>query len=385
MTFDWILSDWETNYEPRDIPAVIVQTGDLYQFMARFDSTTKALEEAALPAIAALSGSGRACERLPLLYMWDDFDFAGNNSSRNRQIAFAAERDPYGAAMTVWNWLWRDHPRPAPPSVGYSVEIAGVPFIVTDNRSQREQAEVHPGVEGIVGDEDWSAAPSAFGKQQREWLISKLSSLTDRGLVILVCGSTFRDQIAAHDGGTRYSTRDSVGIWFKGERNYVLQKGCIDSGACANGNLVVWSGDDHRNSVFAGVAGEALPATQHEHPGEPLPLKFYELKVISGPSSVIGLSGIVFGWGEMFEWTGINHDCVLRWDISSTSGGIEVEARATYFHVSGSQKLPGAGGIPTANRGAAIGRAGDFCYSNGALHGCGTSDAAGREQEAKRP
>jgi hypothetical protein len=357
--YDAIIADRETEYPGR--PAVILQIGDLYNLTAD-ETTTKSAADVALLEIEEIEN---AAKKIPVLFMWDDWDFAGNNSAGlGNMVAFSSESDPQRSALDLFEWLWGEAPRPDPPSRCYAVEICGIPVIISDQRSQR----THP-VKGIVpeltGNEALDPTISAFGAAHRQFYIDTLRSYRNKDLVLFVSSTTLRSTNVT--GIDSPDIRDSVGMYFQSEKNYIFKQGCAASPYEQYSKLVVLSGDDHRNSAWkqtltreeTSIEGNYFHAPWRDvNGGGPVP--HWEFKVISGPSTIVGNSTGLFGVGNLFEWSGPNHNCFLRIDLQSFHNGSSVAGRFTYIHV-GLQEPPGTGGIPTASRG----RRGDFWYEKG--------------------
>lgn len=355
--YDFVRTDWEANFEPSGVPPVILQIGDLFTVGTLTPTTVEAADDIALPAILTISGVARACSRIPILFMWNDWDFAGNNTSLARQEAFANEPDAHAAALDLWDWMWRDHPQPASPSLGYSHVIAGVPIIMSDGRSQRTpQTNLTPSAtDGVTGGETWPSDATVWGAAQRTWLIDELRTYADRALVLFNSGDTFTSQRATFGGGGGASSRDSIGIFWKAERNHVFREGAIQTGYGARKNLIVLSGDDHWNVVRQGNLGEAVPFDATLHPGNALPLPFREFKIGTRLAIPIASAITIFGGGDFFD--NRTDQSVLRMDITSNNAGRHVSARMTYLKTD-------ASGTTTSDSNS-LTNVGDFYFENG--------------------
>lgn len=359
--YDAVRSDWETTYEPLGIPAFILQGGDLVDQIG-FTAATKRewLDTGILPEIAELCGAGRATERLPLVYMWDDWDFAGNNSSRNSQLYFTSEADTYIAAQEVWDILWRDHSQPDPPSRSYVLEVAGVPLVVVDNRSQRTHRVGTAGVAltGLRGDESLQDNISFVGLAHRAWLISTLRQYADRGLAFLSTGTTLIDGASTIHGA---AARDSIGLSFRAERNYLLQQGWP---ATRSGYLLVLSGDDHANRVYRRGLGapaitDGITTVPVPRDGYPVGFDVWELKVDSSDNLAVFGTTTTFGYGDMFEG-GAEVPVFLRFDITPSLGGKYVEADIAYVDAT-------TGLTVASTLGPSAGKVGHFFYRSGTI------------------
>ena len=96
---------------------------------------------------------------MPIIYMHDDWDWGGNNSSQDWGT-WVDEGGTLSERYDVWDALWRDLPQPAAPSYGYAVECGGAPFIVLDGRSQKI---VGAALGGTGIDPEWDG-PDTYGK-----------------------------------------------------------------------------------------------------------------------------------------------------------------------------------------------------------------------------
>ena len=362
-----VLTHWTATYAAAGIPAFIVQTGDFYQLDSGDGDAVTAYANKVLPELAEITNTLTTGRRFPIVFMWDDHDFAGNNSAGAGYVpAFASAPSPIAEAQALWDWTWREAPQPSPPSRSYSFEIAGVPFLVVDQRSQRTQSGSHPGDlagDARTGDEALGSYWTAIGVPQRDWLASELRRVSGRGLIFFVHGTTLVDGgFASGTVGAGSAVRDSVGLWHKAERNDYLRRGL--GAVFAKNNLVVLSGDDHRNSVFARQIGEVSSTLSgvgaprfQPRAGAPIGLLVREFVVSSGTSGPVGFSTTIFGSGELGETLDATPSIVC-WDITSADGGERVTARATYIvAVDGTTLMSTAG--------QTAGLAMDYWYENG--------------------
>lgn len=372
-----VLADFETTYEPLGVPALILQAGDMYE--NQYTTLRNVLDIAVYPELATWLPTVR---RIPMLFMWDDWDFGGNNSARNAIPAFSGEADRYVAAQAVWDIAWREAPTPTPPSRTYSITIAGVPILLLDQRSQRTHRSFlnnPPILDGIVGDEPLSPAISAVGVAHRQWIIDALRAWHDRGLVLMTTGTTFIDSRGV---SLTAAARDSWGLGFRAERNYLIRSGWTTATPWDCQRLVVLSGDDHHNALFnrqLGIPsvtnGNSLLAATLALPrnGSSTGIKLWEFKACSsGTPRVFGTLAAV-GTGDLYESS--SDPQILRWDIVSTHGGRQVTARASFIRAF-------TGDIGTSLSGPSMGLAGDFYYENGYL---ARYDTASVEQSQLAP
>ncbi len=339
------LGDYQANYEPLGIPGVLLQTGDLVTPMTV--ETPEVHAEAVLLEIAEM---GDTVKYLPLCYMWDDWDFGGDNSAKEYLPAFSSHAD----ALKVWEYLWRDMPRHAAPSFGYAIDLAGVPLIMADQRSQRTaQTSFIPSTQG---DEPLSDSVTAYGLEQRAWILSQLIAAREKGLVLFLSTTTMRDNVNVFfDPGEGAGGRDSVGIFYKAERNYIFKTGLQPW----TGNLVALTGDDHYNAVWRQDMAEptnARAATGVARPGVGTGCPYIQFKVASAGLVPIIAVPFTFGRGNYFQRISplLTGD-VLRIDLTTANGGQDARARFTHLLIpSGNIDADDATGVPA-----------DFFYHNG--------------------
>lgn len=350
-----ILADYEANYEPSGVPAFIVQIGDLYSLIPPSGPTGEdAAASKGYPQIAAIAPT---VARLPVLFMFDDWDWGGNNSNATRLQAFAGV---WAEAEQLWNILWRDHARPAPPSFAYTHVVADVPFIVTDQRSQKTFVDplamlVHP-----RGDENpREAGYLLHGDVQGPWLIEQLIEYRRRALVFYISGGTFRGTntpIATPTGPFTGAEREGAGLFYTGELAHIFREGCARWGYAERRNLVVLSGDDHFHVVWNGDVQEPVRVddTTGDRPRAGIRAPFYEFKSSLHPNVTPG--GALYGpeWELWRRSTGIS--TFVRWDITSEHAGERVTARATFIDVDTSTAAVGDDGTDA-----------DFLFDNGRL------------------
>ncbi len=354
----WIKDDWIANHAPNNTPAVILQLGDLYTFGSLNPAASTLTAEQAftgvpvfdfnslgvLGAVATLDEAG-ATHYLPLLFMWDDWDYAGNNSSS----ATGVYNDPsvvdaQAEAALIWDWTWRDHAQPAAPSFGYTYVIGGVPFIVSDSRSQKSGGLILSGTP-VVWQDPAREANTCWGITQRDWLKSEVATYAGRGLVFFVSSTTFRDP--RHPARSPFMTggaRDSLGVYHKAERNYVF-KDAAGLGYGSKTGLIVLSGDDHYDVVWKDVLhtndlspGNTSQPVSPQYPGKELSLQYIEVKTRGDrrASTNAGGSPTLFNIGELFSYytkalsAGEGNGCVVVWDLTSSNTGEQVSGRATF-------------------------------------------------------
>jgi hypothetical protein len=376
-SYDRIRLDWETNYEPLGIPCVIVQLGDL---ISQEEATKDDAVVGADAELIQLAGPGKATEIMPMLYMWDDWDFAGNNSARNHIRKYLSEPDPYAAAMEMWDVYWRDHDTSgAAPSRGWSCVLHGIPIICTDSRSQRiPQTSFTPKPDGVYGNEKLTDTITTLGLAQRAWVIDRLAENSQKGLVVFVSTGTFRSPISSTPGNPVGVARDSWGIYFQSERNHILTEGWIKYGAGLKNTLVVLSGDDHWNVMWKGIAGAPvkMDGTEDAIPGAPIACSFREFKCKSG-DAIQALFDQFYGSGLFSDE---DSNAVIRWDLRPSRNGTDVKARVSWVRVDD--------GLILNDTKAGTGDPGDFWYSNGTwtqYTASGQADRTGSEEQVWPP
>ncbi len=232
------------------VPAVVLYVGDLWNVLfAETDSET-ALQDHhlscwAVPAVKKL------LSQIPLLQMWDDWDYLGDNSSRTHTSSRGLKDIDRTMALSV-----RRDFMPGPRRViasgsdgdaGYAVTLAGNLLLVPDSRSMKEPAATS--AEGVCFDAlDGSQRALCWGKDQLDWMKQVLAAATGCYKIFFVSTQTFVDNLQVPilpcEGDTT-GVRDSLGLFHKWERNRLLRK-VVDLGLLqTERRFVVLSGDDH--------------------------------------------------------------------------------------------------------------------------------------------
>lgn len=376
-----ILAHYNTNFAPIGVPGIIIQAGDLFTSSVTSNQTVLSWgTDNVLPSNAYIDATG-AARTLPLLYMWDDWDWAGNNSSKYPRLLPGPIFTDHADALRVYDYYWRNNSgQPAPPSRGFITVVAGVPILVLDGRSQKEpNNRAFFGLDGLYNWESATAA-TALGPDQLAWAKTQLAEHASKGMVLIVTGTTFKNAI--HEQRAPYSgggIRDSIGIYHILERNELLNEIGKRGGSWRN-NVVILSGDDHWSVVWKDVTREnkspgdsvvPFPVTP-PYPSAPTttPCPFLEFKVQGGDedSRTAGNSPILFGPGQFFSrdvltQAPINdiHGAFIVFDITSGSGGTDVTSRVTYIisECSLGTHTPGDTEVDD------LGRTGDFWFENG--------------------
>jgi len=348
-----VLAHWRTNFP--GVPAVALMIGDLVEHIPDVNPSDPLLVFLQ-DALGEISAVGNLPRYMPFLYQFDDWDWAGNNSS--------STRFPMGGSMAnvdlLQGALWRQPGgKVASPSWAYQVVVGGIPILMADTRSQRTQTGMTPYNEGRTGTESPSDSYTVFGSTQRTWLNARMAEYRTKGLILMDGNSTWKDHTGSPtvDGLALESVRDSVGIWFINERNAVLAG--LDSGGYPSGTrLVLLSGDDHRDSVWS----EDFRATAYAWDAAPsggfLGFNHVEMKVMSGTPPWVSQSSTWFGSdGGMFDYRAGSKPSAILIDVTSSSSGATADARFTYLNL-------GAGAVPWKD---GLGRVGDFRLTGGAF------------------
>jgi hypothetical protein len=212
----------------------------------------------------------------------------------------------------------------------------------------------------LAGSEELRDDISFVGLAHRQWLIDTLNLYHKRGLVFLTTGTTVVDGTATFFGA---ASRDSIGLSFRAERNHLLRSGWP---AALSRRLLILSGDDHRNAVYARSLGEPartnFTVSTYTGPRDNSPRIWYdvcEMKVMSGDFGPVSGTGRTFGAGDLFAGSD-SVPMFLRFDIAPELGASFVTARITYIDVTT--------GLPAVSaQGPSAGLTGDFWYRNGNL------------------
>lgn len=382
-TYNAVLTHYTTNFEPLGVPGIIIQGGDL--FTSSIFSNQTALSwgsDNVLIANAYIDATG-ATKKLPMLYMWDDWDFAGNNSSKYPRLLPGPIFTDHADALRVYDYYWRNNPgQPAAPSRGFISVIADVPILVLDGRSQKEPSNhLFFGLPGTYNWQDPTLTDNtALGSVQREWAKQQLALHGQKGMILIVGGTTWKNAI--HEQRLPYSgggIRDSIGIYHILERNDLLET-AGKYGASWRNNLIILSGDDHWSVVWRDVTrlnkspGDSIIPFPVELPYPAAPtstaVPFLEFKVQSGDedSRTAGNSPILFGPGQYFSRDVLTqppisdtHAAFIVFDVSSNNNGMDVTSRITYIR----SRCTLGTHAPQTIEVDDTGRLGDFWFENG--------------------
>ena len=127
------------------------------------------LFRAAFDSVLASPQQGDLYRALPLVYMWDDHDYGGNNASKKSKTHIAA-RSVYEEYIP--HYPYGDAHEAAP--IYQSFVVGRVKFIITDLRSERDEPK----------NKD-DAKKSIMGAEQKQWFKDEL--LASNGKYPLIC------------------------------------------------------------------------------------------------------------------------------------------------------------------------------------------------------
>lgn len=156
----------------------------------------------------------RICRAMGMSYVWDDHDFAGNNSNKNK-IGRTAVRQVYRERFPHYHL-------PAGGSdaaIFQTYKVGRVRFILTDLRSERDSV-------ALTDD----ASKSIMGAVQKQWFKDQLVAARDSEtpLIVWVCSVPFISTNIAGDDWGRYQTERLEILEFI--RDNRIQNICIISG-----------------------------------------------------------------------------------------------------------------------------------------------------------
>ncbi|MEE8489936.1 MAG: alkaline phosphatase D family protein [Acidimicrobiia bacterium] len=370
QAFARALTHFEAVVEPLNIPAFVLYFGDLFQIQGPSNKTL-ATAGNALGLVLDDADVAPVMQRLPFVYMFDDWDWGGDNSHANaNRFAVAAD------AATFQDYYWRDRPSDASPSFGFHHVIADVPFIMLDGRSQKEtNTTTLQGVPSFTVNNTYPDDVNAtmLGQVQRDWAIARLQEHNEKGAVFLITCTTFKDRLGRatfNDLDIGVGSRDGWGGYYIGERNHILTEGCVNYGYAARNNLIVLSGDDHYNVVWdwtpcldittLGLAPGGPAAVSGPMPPLPGNLKFREFKtrciaeqLLANEAEKYGGTDGNFGVAWVQD-TAAALGGLIIFDITSLNQGKNVSVRALYIDRDTGDPLKNAAGTD-----------GDFYLQNG--------------------
>jgi len=233
-----------------ETPAVVLCVGDLWNVFQDEVGDKEALQNHYLefwsvPAVKQLFS------QIPILQMWDDWDYLGDNSCRTHTGARGLHQINRALALGVRADFMPGPRRMAPSGAaadaGYALTLAGNLMLVPDSRSLKEA--VATSSNGFCFSHlDGSQHAACWGDTQLTWMKQTLTSSTDCYKLFLVSTQSFVDNLeppAFPCEGSFTGTRDSLGLFHKWERNLLLKE-ALDLGLLhPDRRFVVLSGDDH--------------------------------------------------------------------------------------------------------------------------------------------
>lgn len=156
----------------------------------------------------------RVCRAMGMNYIWDDHDFAGNDSDKNN-IGRAAARQ-------VYRERFPHYPLPAggPNAAIYQTyKVGRVQFILTDLRSERDPVAMTD-----------DASKSIMGAEQKQWFKDQLAAARDAEtpLIVWLSSVPFISTASTGDGWGRFQTERREILEFI--RDNRIQNICIISG-----------------------------------------------------------------------------------------------------------------------------------------------------------
>jgi prolyl oligopeptidase len=151
-------------------PLFYMNMGDFHY--QNIDTNRPSLFRAAYDAVLASPQQADLYRSTPLVYMWDDHDYGGNNASKKSRTHIAARSiyDEY-----VPHYPFADPATDAP--IHYSFSVGRVKFIITDLRSERDEPKVKD-----------EPKKSLMGEKQKKWFKDEL--LASNGQYPLICWMT---------------------------------------------------------------------------------------------------------------------------------------------------------------------------------------------------
>lgn len=169
----------------------------------------------------------------PLVDMWDDADHVGNNT-----YGISVANDKNTSTMQAIHERVFAHPDTNLniSGLGFYKRIESTLILVPDYRSFRDQSP---------SETLKFSGSTALSKLQENWIYEVLEDNKDADFLLWICGTTMFDNIVTYTT-TPAILRDSVGLYFKEERNRILK--AINDYTKIN-HVICISGDDHYNKV----------------------------------------------------------------------------------------------------------------------------------------
>jgi len=282
-----LLAHYREGY--RDLPAAVLYTGDIFEigakdfeadFLGSLRKKYKTLYSA--PAIAELFS------QVPLFHMWDDWDFAGDNSCNG----YSASRGFMKFDRSIPLKARREYvPNPASfeshETAAFFVTIANNLIVVADSRSKK--APLARQEEGrcqnlLDGSQSKDEAP-CWGRAQLEDIKQVFISHKNKTYKnFLVSTQSFVDNLrppAFPCDGRLMGERDSFGVFHKDERNDLLR--FIQTEGI---EMIVLSGDDHKPKItYRDFWHEPYPVKKEPVIAKDITVGLFEFKAGNGGST----------------------------------------------------------------------------------------------------
>jgi hypothetical protein len=233
-----------------DVAAAVLCMGDLWNVYEDETASESALQDHYL-GFWAVPAVKRLFSQIPILQMWDDWDYLGDNSCRTHTGARGLREIDRKLALQVRKDFMPGPRRLAPagamPDAGFSVNLGGCLLLVPDSRSMKEAAARSTG--GVCYDMlDGSQPAPCWDEVQREWMMRALDAGRTSYKVFLVSSHSFADNLqppVLACEGTSTGVRDSLGLFHKWERNELLKQALALGLLEPERRFIVLSGDDH--------------------------------------------------------------------------------------------------------------------------------------------
>jgi hypothetical protein len=242
---------WKDLYESYDasVPHVLFTIGDMWPVYGVIDSFTRALED---PPPGGFGGDvnwfNKLVRNMPWIDLWDDWDFQGNNTSKEPNTVSGVTR-----ALAKEAWLVNHaHPDLAVDdheTIGFVKKISNVLVVGIDARYERTLGP------GSLNPEffPYDANPELFdgvllGDDQFDWIQKQVVQYEDQvEFLAILHGGTLIDNYTNPISVGFISRRDSTGLYYKNARNRLLK--WLDTSTKFR-DIMVFSGDDHRNTYW---------------------------------------------------------------------------------------------------------------------------------------
>jgi len=232
------------------LPAVVLCTGDMWNTLESETGSVTALQDKYLDFWAE-PGVKQLFSRIPILQMWDDWDYLGDNSCRSHTGARGLREIDRKLALDV-----RKHFMPCPRrfsadeatrDAGYALTVAGNLLLVPDSRSMKAAVATSSGgtcLEALDG----SQHADCWGPNQLGWIERTLEQVGDCYKIFFISTQSFVDNLTPPQlpcQGTTTGVRDSLGLFHKWERNELLKHAATLGLLEPERRFMVLSGDDH--------------------------------------------------------------------------------------------------------------------------------------------